>query len=48
MSRFVFFSQHYYNFHIKEDKMVGADFVLGREEKCKRVLKGTPEGIMLL
>ena len=28
------FSQHHYNIHIKEDKMGGADFVHGREEKC--------------
>jgi len=26
-------SQHHYNVHIKEDKMVGAHFVYEREEK---------------
>jgi hypothetical protein len=33
MSRFVFVSQYHDNVHIKEDKMGGADFVHGTEEK---------------
>jgi len=33
MSRFVFVSQHHDNVHIKKDKMDGADFVHGTEEK---------------